>query len=237
MRLVLVLFFIVVVSIENSIQKVNRDTEHIEDKCSIHSCDDYHSRLKVDREKFNSKASGAIVICLPNEMSISLPKALLARVSGEDLRLLDSNCSATENATHFVLTTSLTRCGTFGRHTDSSIIYSNEVRQVYPETVIITRAPEIQISFSCHYSRHGLVSTGAIRGKDTEENFELEDDNCWKDRFPLYPRFPLCPAESSDRNIETRRLKPWITTPITEDTDATALNKGQHILIRYESMS
>ena len=48
--------------------------------------------------------------------------------------------------------------------------------------VIITRAPEIQISFSCHYSRHGLVSTGAIRGKDTEDNFEPEDNHCWKNR-------------------------------------------------------
>ena len=70
----------------------------------------------------------------------------------------------------------------FNRHTDSSVIYSNKVRQVYSETVIITRAPEIQISFSCHYSRHGLVSTGAIRGKDTEDNFEPEDNHCWKNR-------------------------------------------------------
>ena len=122
------------------------------------------------------------MICRPKEMSISLPKALLATVAREDLRLLDSNCTATENATHFVLTTSLIGCGTFNRHTDSSVIYSNKVRQVYSETVIITRAPEIQISFSCHYARHGLVSTGAIRGKDTEDNFEPEDDRCWKNR-------------------------------------------------------
>ena len=122
------------------------------------------------------------MICRPKEMSISLPKALLATVAREDFRLLDSNCAATENATHFVLTTSLIGCGTFNRHTESDVIYSNRVRQVYSETVIITRSPEIQISFSCHYSRHGLVSTGAIRGKDTEDNFEPEDDRCWKNR-------------------------------------------------------
>ena len=114
------------------------------------------------------------MICRPKEMSISLPKALLATVAQEDFRLLDSNFTATENATHFVLTTSLIGCGTFNRHTDSSVIYSNKVRQVYSETVIITRAPEIQISFSCHYSRHGLVSTGAIRGEDTEGNLNLK---------------------------------------------------------------
>ena len=107
-------------------------------------------------------------------------QALLARVARGDLRLLDSNCTATENATHFVLTTSLIDCGTFNRHTESDVIYSNKIRQVYSETVIITRAPDIQISFSCHYSRYALVSTGAICGKDTEDNFEPEDDHCWK---------------------------------------------------------
>ena len=95
------------------------------------------------------------MICRPKEMSISLPKALLATVAQEDFRLLDSNFTATENATHFVLTTSLIGCGTFNRHTDSSVIYSNKVRQVYSETVIITRDPDIQISSSCHYFRHG----------------------------------------------------------------------------------
>ena len=95
------------------------------------------------------------MICRPKEMSISLPKALLATVAREDFRLLDSNFTATENATHFVLTTSLIGCGTFNRHTDSSVIYSNKVRQVYSETVIITRDPDIQISSSCHYFRHG----------------------------------------------------------------------------------
>nr|XP_058973727.1 uncharacterized protein LOC131800068 [Pocillopora verrucosa] len=197
MQLVLALFSIVVVGIENSFQKVYSDAEYLEDKCTVQSTDNYHTRL----------ACGAVVICRPKEMSISLPKALLATVAREDLRLLDSNCTATENATHFVLTTSLIGCGTFNRHTDSSVIYSNKVRQVYSETVIITRAPEIQISFSCHYSRHGLVSTGAIRGKDTEDNFEPEDNHCWKNRFLLYRRFPSCPVESTDRTIETR-LKP-----------------------------
>lgn len=207
MRLVLALFSIVVVGIDNSFQKVYSDPEYLEDKCTIHSTDDYHTRVDIDHKKFNSKACGAVIICRPKEMLISLPKALLARVAREDLRLLDSNCTATENATHFVLTTSLIGCGTFNRHTDSSVIYSNKVRQVYSETVIITRSPEIQISFSCHYARHGLVSTGAIRGKDTEDNFEPEDDRCWKNRFLLYRRFPSCPVEFSDRTIETR-LKP-----------------------------
>ena len=115
-------------------------------------------------------------------MSISLPKSLLASVDREDLRLLDSNCTATENSTHFVLTTSLIGCGTFSRHTNSSVVYSNKVRQVHPEAAVITRAPEIQISFSCYYSKHGFASTGAIRSKDTNENFEPNDELCWNNR-------------------------------------------------------
>ena len=125
-------------------------------------------------------------------MSISLPKSLLVRVDREDLRLLDSNCTAAENSTHFALTTTLIGCGTSSRHTESSVVYSNMVRQVPPPTAVITRAPEVQISFSCHYSKYGWASTGAIRSgerkdirKAASEEFESNKDPYWNNRCDI----------------------------------------------------
>ena len=127
--------------------------------------------------------------CHPNEMSISLSKSSLLGVDREDLRLLDSNCTATDNNTHFVLTTTLIGCSTSSRHTNNTVVYSNMVRQVLPPTAVITRAPEVRISFSCHYSKYGAVSTGAItsgKGQGMSEatghDFTSNKNVCWKSR-------------------------------------------------------
>lgn len=100
--------------------------------------------------------------CHPKEMSIFLPKSSLLGVNRQNLRLLDSNCRAKDNRTHFFLTTTLIGCSTSSRHTNDSVVYSNTVRQVFSPTTVITRTPEVKISFSCHYSKHGIVSTGAL---------------------------------------------------------------------------
>ena len=123
-------------------------------------------------------------------MSISLPKTLLASIDRENLQLLDPNCTATENSTHFVLTTTLIGCGTSSNHTESSVVYSNMVRHVHPKKAVITRAPEVKISFSCHYSKHGVVSTGPVgSGERTDiskaaaRDSAYSEDLCWKHRY------------------------------------------------------
>lgn len=122
-------------------------------------------------------------------MSIALPKTLLLGANREELGLLDSNCKPTDNNTHFVLTTLLTGCGTLSKHSNSSVVYSNMVRLVLPPTAVITRAPEVKIHFSCHYSKYGVVSTGAVTkelGHATSEaaghDFATEDNFCWNSR-------------------------------------------------------
>jgi len=137
---------------------------------------------------------GADVKCHTNEMSISLPKSLLVSIDRENLQLLDPTCTATENSTHFVLTTTLIGCGTSSSQTENSLVYSNRVRHVPPGTAVITRAPEVQISFSCHYSKYGFVSTGALRSeKRTNINRAAErvfdEDICWNNRCGVLARF------------------------------------------------
>ncbi|KAL9968115.1 hypothetical protein ACROYT_G026447 [Oculina patagonica] len=208
MRLSLALFVAVALTIEKSSQDIYSDEDH-DGKCTILASDDYHTTLEVNNENNNPKACGAVVKCHPNEMSISLPKSLLASIDRDNLQLLDPNCSATENSTHFVLTTTLIGCGTTSNHTEKSVVYSNRVRHVPPTTAVITRAPEVKIYFSCHYSKHGLVSTGAIRSRKRTDTFKMAADDfasnkdlCWNDRFSLYRRSHTCPAESTAHSPE-----------------------------------
>ena len=143
------------------------------------------SRTKIPTLFLFSPACGAVLKCHPNEMSIALPKTLLLGAKREELGLLDSNCKPTDNSTHFVLTTLLTGCGTLSKHSNTSVVYSNMVRLVLPPTAVITRAPEVKIHFSCHYSKYGVVSAGAItkeQGHAAGHDFAPEDNFCWNNR-------------------------------------------------------
>lgn len=141
-------------------------------------------------------ACGADVKCHANEMSISLPKSLLVSINRENLQLLDPDCTAMENSTHFVLTTALIGCGTSSSQTENSLVYSNRVRHFPPVTAVITRAPEVQISFSCHYSKYGFVSTGALHSEKraninwaAERDLASDDDICWNNRCDVLATF------------------------------------------------
>jgi len=143
-------------------------------------------------------ACGADVKCYTNEMSISLPKSLLVSINRENLQLQDPDCTAKENSTHFVLTTALIGCGTSSSQTENSLVYSNRVRHVPPVTAVITRVPEVQISFSCHYSKYGFVSTGALRSEKraniiwaAERDLASDEDICWNNRCDLLLHFKL----------------------------------------------
>ena len=100
------------------------------------------------------------VQCESENMSITIPKSLLLGVDSEHLRLLDTSCKATENGTHFSLTTPLTGCNTTSRHTTTAIVYSNAVLEM-PVAVenVVTRVGNLEIQFSCFYTKYGVVSS------------------------------------------------------------------------------
>ena len=93
-------------------------------------------------------------------MTIVIPRSLLRGIDREHLRLLDTTCKATQTSTHFSLTTPLTGCKTTSRHTPTAIVYSNTVLEI-PVTAldVVTRVREIEIQFSCFYSKYGVVSS------------------------------------------------------------------------------
>ena len=109
---------------------------------------------------FGTLASGVNVLCNSENMTIIVPKSLLLGMDRDHLRLLDTSCKATQTSTHFSLTTPLTGCNTTSRHTSSAIVYSNAVLEI-PVAVkdVVTRVREIEIKFSCFYSKYGVVSS------------------------------------------------------------------------------
>jgi len=89
-----------------------------------------------------------------------IPKSLLSGIDREHLRLLDTACKATGTITHFALTTPLTGCSTTSRQTPTVVVYSNAVMEIpVAAKDVVTRVREIEIDFSCFYSRYGVVSS------------------------------------------------------------------------------
>jgi len=93
-------------------------------------------------------------------MTIIIPKSLLRGIDREHLRLLDTTCKAEETSGHFSLTTPLTGCNTTRRQTPTAIVYSNTVLEIpVAAEDVVTRVREIEIQFSCFYSKYGVVSS------------------------------------------------------------------------------
>ena len=105
-------------------------------------------------------APGVDVQCNRENMTIIIPKSLLRGLDREHLRLLDTTCKAEESSAHFSLTTPLTGCKTTHRHTPTAIVYSNKVLEISVAAEdVVTRVREIEIQFSCFYSKYGVVSS------------------------------------------------------------------------------
>lgn len=105
--------------------------------------------------------SSASVTCQRNSMTVTLEKETYYFFNVSELRLRYASCRATENATHFIISTPLNDCGTFVNETENALIFWNEV---LADAVIIdnviTRTHDVKLPFSCSYSRNSLHSIG-----------------------------------------------------------------------------
>ena len=94
-------------------------------------------------------------------MTVTLEKETYYFFNVSELRLRYASCRATENATHFIISTPLNDCGTFVNETENALIFWNEV---LADAVIIdnviTRTHDVKLPFSCSYSRNSLHSIG-----------------------------------------------------------------------------
>ena len=66
---------------------------------------------------------------------------------------------ATENSSHFFISTPLNYCGTLVNETEDALIFWNEIRAdaVIIDNVI-TRTHDIKFTFYCSYSRRKMLS-------------------------------------------------------------------------------
>ncbi|XP_078377377.1 uncharacterized protein LOC144660589 isoform X2 [Oculina patagonica] len=121
-------------------------------------CPDPGLVLSMDNK--TCQAPGVDVQCNNENMTIIIPKSFLRGIDREHLRLLDTTCKAEETSAHFSLATPLTGCNTTRRYTPTAIVYSNTVLEIpVAAEDVVTRVREIEIQFSCFYSKYGVVSS------------------------------------------------------------------------------
>jgi len=121
-------------------------------------CPDPELNLALDNKTCH--APGVDVQCNSDNMTIIIPKSLLRGIDRKHLRLLDTTCKAKETSADFSLTTPLTGCNTTRRQTPTAIVYTNTVLEIpVAAEDVVTRVREIEIQFSCFYSKYGVVSS------------------------------------------------------------------------------
>ena len=137
---------------------------------------------------FLSLAPGVDVQCNSDNMTIIISKSLLRGMDREHIRLLDTTCEATEASADFSLTTPLTGCNTTRRQTPSAIVYSNKVLE-FPVAAedVITRLREIEIQFSCFYSKYGVVSSVGWKPSDRKLVFSDEGKGNFTFSLNMFP--------------------------------------------------
>ena len=99
--------------------------------------------------------------CTRDGMTVTLEKETYYFFNVSELHLRYASCRATENSTHFIISTPLNDCGTFVNETEHVLIFWNEVlADVVIIDYVITRTHVVKLPFSCSYSRKILLSLG-----------------------------------------------------------------------------
>ena len=99
--------------------------------------------------------------CTRSDMTVTLEKETYHFFNVSQLRLRYASCRATENSTHFIISTPLNDCGTFVNETEHVLIFWNEVQaDALIVDNVITRTRGVKLPFSCRYSRKTLQSLG-----------------------------------------------------------------------------
>ena len=122
---------------------------------------------------------------------------------------------ATENSTHFLISTPLNSCGTLVNETEDALIFWNEIRAdaVIIDNVI-TRTHDIKFKFYCSYSRRKMLSIQfkpqhifiGSEGTLLSSFFFLQKENIEVGNFRLLTFF-LCLALAYPNGV-LRKLRP-----------------------------
>ena len=95
---------------------------------------------------------------------------------------------STFDSANFALITLLTGCNTTRRQTASSIVYSNTALEIpVAAKDVVTRVREIEIQFSCFYSRYGVVSSVGWKPSNRKLVFSDEGKGNFTLSLNMYP--------------------------------------------------
>ena len=123
-------------------------------------------------------------------MTVLVAKTLLPGVERGHLRLRNASCSATETSTHFSLTTPLDGCLTSASETPTSLLYSNKVLEIPSDKVLngaVTRKKQVEIPFSCQYSKSGMVSSAGWKPELNVVEFNVKGRGNFTMTLNMFP--------------------------------------------------
>ncbi|XP_031554208.1 oncoprotein-induced transcript 3 protein-like isoform X2 [Actinia tenebrosa] len=171
------------------------------------SCSDPDLRLTNDNH--TCEVPDTRVTCGPSHIQISIPKARLPGVVVQDLHLLDPSCRATEDSTHFYLKTLFNQCGTVTNKTSSSITYANKViERPLPKNVTITRIRELEVSFTCSYSRKKELITSQFQPHKSKLIFNKNVRGNFSFSFRFYPNSSFHTPYAGNFTVPLRLRQP-----------------------------
>ena len=99
------------------------------------------------------------VTCSENNMTVSLEKRTFKFFEASQLHLRYASCRATQNSTHFLISTPLNGCGTLLNETEDALIFWNEVlADAVIIDYVVTRTHDLTFPFYCSYSRKARLS-------------------------------------------------------------------------------
>ncbi|XP_070766241.1 scavenger receptor cysteine-rich domain-containing protein DMBT1-like [Enoplosus armatus] len=101
----------------------------------------------------------ATVECSPNKMMVALEKASMSGIDENYLKLRDSSCSLSSNATHIIGTMSFSTCGTKLEDKGDFIIFKNEINSYELPNEVIIRRKTVKIDFSCQFPKTISISS------------------------------------------------------------------------------
>ena len=196
-----------------------------------------------------SLATGVHVQCSGDNMTITIPKSFLRGLDPNYLHLMDTTCKATETSAYYSVTTPLTGCNTTRRDTPTSIVYSNAVLEipVAPKDVV-TRAYEVDIEFSCSYSKDDVVSSVGWKASNRKLVFSVKGKgnltlalNMFPDKTFLSPYlkndFPVALVLRKRLFLEVSVTSSDKELSIIADRCYATPTQNQHNRLKYEFIS
>lgn len=164
-------------------------------------------------------------------MTVAVAKALLPGVDRGHLRLRNASCSATETSTHFSLTTPLDGCLTSASETPTSLLYSNKVLEIPSDMITngaVTRKKQVEIPFSCQYSKSGMVSSAGWKPEINVVEFNVEGRGNFTMALNMFPESDFAtPYSEKDMPVAVKLEQP-LFFEVSVLTGDSQLSIGAH---------